>query len=87
MTQDQINALILIVVILIVMIAAVTFLILITQKSNKNKGQSNGQKGKKKGSLDDLKKESIYSFMDFDEIKDNMIIRKKRKSICYGFTM
>ena len=37
--------------------------------------------------LTDYTKQSIYSFMNFDKIQDNMIISKKRKKICYGNRM
>lgn len=80
MSNEQIKSLILIGVILAFMIIAITFLVIMLKKDKsktKTKEKTDDTKNKKKKSLDDVKKESIYSFMDFDEIKDNMIIRKK----------
>lgn len=81
MTNDQILSLAIIIIISAIMIFAVAFLI-VTMKKGKN--NSNDKKGKtndttSNNDVEQVKKDSIFKFMDFDDIKDNMIIRKDGK--------
>ncbi len=74
------NIILVLLVFLIIALVAVYFMVIYRNKNNKKKEMKNGDK------TDDyvssvaggLPKESIKKFMEFDEIKDNMIIRKNR---------
>ena len=67
--------------VLVILIIVWVILLFKSKKSNKiqDMGSVNIQKEKPKASSlkQEYTKESIYSFMDFEDIKDNLIIRKK----------
>ena len=67
--------------ILLILVTIWIILMIKTKKSEKKVEISNYDKGKtndkEKKVVKDYTKESIYNFMDFEDIKDNLIIRKK----------
>ena len=72
------------IVILVVVVAIIGLMLFISSKQEKKAGKKNPNKDEKGKGLDSkyqpgLTRESIYNFMEFDEIKDNMIVRKGRK--------
>ena len=85
--MDVINILnlILIILILVIMCLGATYFILTLKSKNKSKESKDDKtENNKKHGLsgrfrEDLNQESIYKFMEFDEVKDNMIIRKNRE--------
>ena len=85
--MDVINILnlILIILILVIMCLGAVYIILVFKSKNKSKSQTDDKvENNKKNGLsgrfrEDLNQESIYKFMEFDEVKDNMIIRKNRE--------
>ncbi|MBR3254878.1 MAG: hypothetical protein IKF97_01420 [Clostridia bacterium] len=100
MSNDQITnilTVILFVMIGILFILFCTYIILkVKEKRRKNKRMAvdnDMQKNQNKKEIPEVKqltdytKQSIYSFMNFDKIQDNMIISKKRKKICNGNRM
>ena len=71
--------LIFLVIIIFGLIAVYVLVILSNKKKEQEKEEeSMGIKDEKLSSFNGLPRESIYKFMEFDEIKDNMIIRKNR---------
>lgn len=53
-----------------------------SQKNNASKTSTNTNTNgasKKQANIEQIKKESIFKFMDFDDITDNMIVRKDKK--------
>lgn len=86
--MDLINILNLILVILVLVIfgLGITYGIIIIKQKNKpknDKSGANGEQEKKQSTSgrfkENLNTSSIYKFMEFDEVKDNMIIRKNRE--------
>lgn len=82
--MDVVNLLtyIIVALVFIIFILGGIYLILVVNANN-NKNSKGKEKEKKRSEysntfIGDLPKDSIYKFMDFDEIKDNMIIRKNR---------
>lgn len=77
--------LVLIILILVIFCLAGVYVILVFKSKNKAKDKKEDKpEDKKKLGLsgrfrEDLTEESIYKFMEFDEVKDNMIIRKNRE--------
>ena len=77
------NLILIILVVLIFILAGVYFAIMYSAK-NKAEKEEKMQEGKKEKNTGDtftqgpLSKESIYKFLDFEEIIDNMIVRKNR---------
>ena len=85
MDSTVVNMLNIILVVLVFVIVALGLLYFYISYRNKNKSKEEiriSEKGKNGTEYvspqSSLSKESIYKFMEFDEIKDNMIIRKKR---------
>lgn len=67
------------IIILIVFVVVLVILYLLLGKREKKKVEEEEAGPQYKGALDDnVKIESMKDFMDFDDIKDNMIIRKNR---------
>lgn len=85
MNTINILNLVLIILILVIMCLGATYFILILKSKNKSKdkkddkAESNKKLGLSGRFREDLTEESIYKFMEFDEVKDNMIIRKNRE--------
>lgn len=85
MNAINILNLILIILILVILCLGATYFILVLKSKNKAKDQKDDKTGNNKrlglsGRFrEDLSQESIYKFMEFDEVKDNMIIRKNRE--------
>ncbi len=84
--MDAINVLnlILVILILVIMCLGATYFILVLKSKNKKTEQQEDKiENKKTGGSgrfkENLNTESIYKFMEFDEVKDNMIIRKNRE--------
>ena len=75
------NIILVLLVFVIFVLIAVYFMISYRNKNNKKKEIKNGDKSSDYVSnvAGGLPKESIKKFMEFDEIKDNMIIRKNRE--------
>lgn len=77
------NLILIVLVVLIFILAGVYFAIMYSAK-NKAEKEEKQQEGKKDKNTGDtftqgpLSKESIYKFLDFEEIIDNMIVRKNR---------
>ena len=72
------------IVILVVVVAIIGLMLFISSKQEKKAGKKSPNKDEKGKESDSkyqpgLTRESIYNFMEFDEIKDNMIVRKGRK--------
>ena len=67
-----------ILVFLIVCLFAIYFLVYYTNKRKEEEPEEEEIEDENLGTFRGLSKESIYKFMEFDEIKDNMIIRKNR---------
>ena len=82
--MDLINILNIILVVLVFVIFALVLVYFAVVYRNKNSGKSEIKSSNKSSSdyvsnvANGLPKESITKFMEFDEIKDNMIIRKNR---------
>ena len=84
--MSPVNILNIILVILVFVIAGLVLLYFYIGYRNKNKTKEEIKIAEKKGKSSDytssvqanLTRESIFKFMEFDEIKDNMIIRKGR---------
>lgn len=57
---------------------AIYFLVYYTNKKREEEPEEEEIEDENLGTFRGLSKESIYKFMEFDEIKDNMIIRKNR---------
>lgn len=77
--MELINILTLIMVILIFVIlilAAVYFIMVFRAKQKAKEDEEVVLEQKEENTFNGLPKESIYSFMEFDEIKDSMIVRK-----------
>lgn len=60
----------------VIVIGLIIAYILIRVKNNKEESKENLAKSEKSGNTNGLPKEFIHNFMEFDEIKDDMIIRK-----------
>lgn len=72
------------IVILVVVVAIIGLMLFVSSKQEKKAGKKSPNKDEKGKESDSkyqpgLTRESIYNFMEFDEIKDNMIVRKGRK--------
>ena len=67
-----------ILVFIIVCLFAIYFLVYYTNKRKEEEPEEEEIEDENLGTFRGLSKESIYKFMEFDEIKDNMIIRKNR---------
>ena len=84
MSINDILNLILVILIFVIFTLAFIFFYISYRDKNKTKEEIRAkEKGKKNTEyvspvLGNLSRESIYKFMEFDEIKDNMIIRKNR---------
>lgn len=81
METVQILQLVLVFLVFLIMILAVVYAILIIKnKKESNKTENNKLENKKDDNNNSIvqDKKSIYNFMEFDEVKDNMIIRKNR---------
>ena len=78
--MDIVQLLNLILIILVVLIVFLVIMYFIFSTKNKNKKATNNQNtGKKQpNSNETMRIESMNNFLEFDEIKDNMIIRKNR---------
>ena len=82
--EDLVNILGIIAILLVVIIVVLAGILLLIKRKEKKKIEED--EIKEKGDPNDkyknpnnlLPKESIYDFMEFDEVKDNMIIRKNR---------
>ena len=73
---------ILLVVMLFVLFVLIMVLVIIKVKDIKKQQPKKNEKGKKNNktiSVEDYSKESVYDFMEFDAIEDNMIVRKEGK--------
>lgn len=84
MNAINILNLILIILILVILCLGATYFILVFKSKTKAKDKKDDKTENKKSGLsgrfrEDLNQESIYKFMEFDEVKDNMIIRKNRE--------
>ena len=83
MELAQILVLLLIILSIILMGLIIAYVVIVIKSKQQNKNHKNVQANKETISKDipiaTNDKESIYNFMEFDEIKDNMIIRKNRK--------
>lgn len=85
MNAINILNLILIILILVILCLGATYFILVFKSKTKDKDKKDdkAENNKKTGLSgrfrEDLNQESIYKFMEFDEVKDNMIIRKNRE--------
>lgn len=75
--------------IFVLIILAIIFVVLkFKEKSNKNKRKSEfaketnkkSKEKKKEELIKEYAKESVFSFMDFDKVEDNMIIKKEKKN-------
>ena len=77
---DILNIILVLLVFIIIGLVTVYFMVSYRNKNNKHKEIKNGDKSDEYVSnvANGLPKESIKKFMEFDEIKDNMIIRKNR---------
>ena len=67
-----------ILVFIIVCLFVIYFLVYYTNKRKEEEPEEEEIEDENLGTFRGLSKESIYKFMEFDEIKDNMIIRKNR---------
>ena len=72
------------IVILFVVVVIIGLMLFVSSKQEKKAGKKSSHKDEKGKESDSkyqpgLTRESIYNFMEFDEIKDNMIVRKGRK--------
>lgn len=72
------------IVILFVVVVIIGLMLFVSSKQEKKAGKKSSNKDEKGKESDSkyqpgLTRESIYNFMEFDEIKDNMIVRKGRK--------
>ena len=78
--MDIVQLLNLILIILVVLIVFLVIMYFVFSTKNKNKKATNNQNtGKKQpNSNETMRIESMNNFLEFDEIKDNMIIRKNR---------
>lgn len=84
--MDYVSILNIVLVVLVFVIFALGMMYLYIIYRNKNKSKEEiraSEKGKKSGeytstALAGMPRESVYKFMEFDEVKDNMIIRKNR---------
>ncbi len=77
--MELVNILTLIMIILIFIIlilAAVYFILVFRAKQKEKEDDEVVPEQKEENTFNGLPKESIYSFMEFDEIKDSMIVRK-----------
>lgn len=73
---------ILLVVMLCILLVLIVILAIIKIREIKKKKPKKDEKGKKNTTtttVDDYSKESVYDFMEFDSIEDNMIVRKDGK--------
>lgn len=101
MSSEQLTSLLsilLIVSLVVLFVLVIIFISIILSNKLKENKQKENEKNNKQNGPSDLQAssviqtkayttENIKKFMDFDDIKDNMIIREKRKKICYGNKM
>lgn len=78
---DLLNIIMIIAVFITVVLSVVLVLVLFKgkQKENKNKTSNTESTSKVKNQQDRANKKSTFDFLEFDSIKDNMIIRKNRE--------
>ena len=67
---------ILLVVIILILIGVYAWIVYGSKKKKEDKKETSQPEENKKYTSTGLPKESIYSFMEFDDIRDNMIVRK-----------
>ena len=89
MSSEEIMQIVLVSLIAIVGITIIVLIVLAITGSSKKKNQSGNtntadkqQKSsanKKQATVEQIKRESIFKFMDFDDVSDNMIVRKDKK--------
>lgn len=85
MGESFVNALYIIIIILVCFIAGCSIWLLIINQKEKNatKGKEKENAGEDKTNLNSynpgLTREAVRNFMDFDEVKDNMIVRKNKQ--------
>lgn len=73
------NLVLIIAVILIAIFAGLFFWFWMRSKKKQEEELLDGQAPKEQSTFHGIPRESIYKFLEFDEIKDNMIIRKNRQ--------
>lgn len=73
------NLILVVVVILIAIFTGLFFWFFVKSKKKKEEELLGEKSQKEESTFHGIPKESIYKFMEFDEIKDNMIIRKNRQ--------
>ena len=73
------NLVLIIAVILIAVFAGLFFWFWMRSKKKQEEELLDGQAPKEQSTFHGIPRESIYKFLEFDEIKDNMIIRKNRQ--------
>ena len=81
METVQILKLVLVFLVFLIMVLAVAYAIVVIKSNKDTKSERNTKVESKKTSKSNSvvqDKKSIYDFMEFDEVKDNMIIRKNR---------
>ena len=77
--MDMVQLLNLILIILVVLIVFLIIMYFVFSTKNKNKKTTNQNTGKKQANSNEaMRIEAMNNFLEFDEIKDNMIIRKNR---------
>jgi len=78
--QAILNLVLVILVVVVAGLAAIYFLIFSNNNGNKSSKNEENTKKEKKGSdaiqITQVSKESMYKFIEFDDVKDNMIVRK-----------
>jgi len=86
MNTTQMISIAIIAVIVIIIVLAIILFVSMTKKGKKEENNKNSNStakssssssNKKTTDFEQVKRESIFKFMDFDDVKDNMIIRKK----------
>lgn len=81
---DLLN-IIMVVAIFLIMVLGVILILILTKNNQKKQekkefiGTDSKKIEKPKKQTDDVRKESTFDFLEFDEVKDNMIIRKNRE--------
>ena len=86
MTNNQIASfltIILAVAIVVLLILICIFIFLRFKQNQENTKKTSSEKSSGKTKVQQLySSQSIFNFMEFDKIEDNMIVQKKRKKIC-----
>ncbi len=89
-SNNQIASILIIVlgIMLFVLLSLICIFLYIRFKTNKTEKGKSEEKPSNKTKVQQLYSlQSIFNFMEFDKIEDNMIVQKKRKKICNGYQM